>query len=76
MQLLCCTEFIDFMLKGKGLLDYIHLFPSKEDEKNNKIILKYFQLIKRLRRKKSIVLFVVSVANLTTLKYHTFSTKH
>ena len=76
MQLLCGIEFIDFMLKGKGLLDYINLFPPKEDEKNNKIILKYFQLIKRLRWKKSIVLFVVSIANLTTLKYHTSSRKH
>ena len=22
----CCIEFIDFMLKGKGLLDYTNLF--------------------------------------------------
>ena len=61
------------MLKGKGLLDYINSFPPKEDEKNNKIRLKYFQLIKRFRWKKSIVLFVVGIENLTTLKYHKFS---
>ena len=38
-----CIGFIDFMLKGKSLLDYINLFPSNEHEKNDKIILKYFQ---------------------------------
>ena len=31
------------MLKGKSLLDYTNLFSPKEYEKNNKIILKYFQ---------------------------------
>ena len=34
---------IDFMLKGKSLLDYTNLFSSNEYEKNDKIILKYFQ---------------------------------
>ena len=38
-----CTGFIDFMLRGKNLLDYTNLFSSKEYEKNEKIILKYFQ---------------------------------
>ena len=64
------------MLKGKGLLDYINSFPPKQDEKNNKIRLKYFQLIKRLRWKKSIVLLVVGIENLATLKYHNFLKKH
>ena len=44
-----CIEFIDFMLKGKGLLDYTNLFSPNEYEKNDKIILRYFQLLKRLR---------------------------
>ena len=34
--------FTDFMLKGKSLLDYTNLFSPNENEKNNKIILKYF----------------------------------
>ena len=38
-----CIEINDFMLKGKSLLDYTNLFSPKEYEKNNKIILKYFQ---------------------------------
>ena len=38
-----CIGFIDFMLKGKSLLDHTNLFSSKEYEKNDKIILKYFQ---------------------------------
>ena len=35
--------FIDFMLKGKSLLDYTNLFSPNEYKKNDKIILKYFQ---------------------------------
>ena len=37
-----CIGFIDFMLKGKSLLDYTNLFPN-DYENNDKIILKYFQ---------------------------------
>ena len=38
-----CIGFVDFMLKGKGLLDYTNLFSPNDCEKNDKIILKYFQ---------------------------------
>ena len=38
-----CTGFIDFMLKGKRMLDYTNLFPPNKYDKNNKIITKYFQ---------------------------------
>ena len=38
-----CIGFIDFMLKGKSLLDYTNLFSPNNYEKNDKIILKYFQ---------------------------------
>ena len=38
-----CTGFIDFMLKGKSLLDYTNLFSPNDYEKHDKIILKYFQ---------------------------------
>ena len=38
-----CIGFIDFMLKGKILIDYTNLFSPNDYEKNDKIILKYFQ---------------------------------
>ena len=38
-----CIGFIDFMLKGKSLLEYTNLFSPNEYENNGKIILKYFQ---------------------------------
>ena len=68
--------FIDFMLKGKSLLDSPNLFSPKEYEMNDKIILKYFQqILKKLRWKRSIVLFVVCMKNLKTLKGHKFFKK-
>ena len=36
-----CIEFIDFMLKGKSLLEYTNLFSPNEHKKNDKITLKY-----------------------------------
>ena len=38
-----CIGFIDFMLKGKSLLEYTNLLSLNDYEKNDKIILKYFQ---------------------------------
>ena len=38
-----CIGFIDFMLKGKSLLEYTNLFLPNKYKKNNKVILKYFQ---------------------------------
>ena len=38
-----CIGFIDFMLKGKSLFDCTNLFSPNDYEKNDKIILKYFQ---------------------------------
>ena len=38
-----CIRCIDFILKGKSLLDWTNLFCSNDYEKNDKIILKYFQ---------------------------------
>ena len=35
--------FIDFMLKGKSLVQYTNLFSPKDYEKNDILILKYFQ---------------------------------
>ena len=37
-----CVGFIDFMLKGKSLLDYTNLLCPNNYEKKDKIILKYF----------------------------------
>ena len=63
-------EFIDFILKCKSLLDYTNLLSPNDYKKNDKIILKYFQLLKRW--KNYTVLFAVSIENLKNLKYHTF----
>ena len=38
-----CIGFIDFMCKGKSLLEYTNLFSPNEYKKNDKIIIKYFQ---------------------------------
>ena len=38
-----CIEFIDFMLKNKTFLEYKNFFSPNDYEKNDKIILKYFQ---------------------------------
>ena len=40
--------FIDYMLKSKSLLDYTNVFSPNGYEKNDKMILKYFQYLKRL----------------------------
>ena len=42
-----CIGFIGFMLKGQSLLDHINLFPPKESEESNNIILKYLQYLKK-----------------------------
>ena len=36
-------RFIDFMLKGKSLVDYTIFFSSNDYEQNHQIIVKYFQ---------------------------------
>ena len=46
-----CTGFIDAMLKRKCLLDYTNLFSPNENEKNHKIILKYFQYLETKKEK-------------------------
>ena len=57
------------MLKGKSLLDYVHLFSPNEYVKYENTTLKYFQYLKRLRWKEYIVLSMASIENLKTLKY-------
>ena len=38
-----CIGFIVLVLKDNSLLDYTNLFSPSKHEKNDKIILKYFQ---------------------------------
>ena len=38
-----CIEFIDFMLTGKTLTDYINLFSPYDFDKNDQIIFSYFK---------------------------------
>ena len=64
-----CIGFINFMLKCKSLLKYTNLSFHNDYEKNDKIILKYSQKLKR--RKNYIPLFVISIENLKNLKYCT-----
>ena len=37
-----CIGFINFMLKGKSLIEYINLFSSNDFKKNDDTILNYF----------------------------------
>ena len=63
-----CVEFIFFMLKGKSFLDDINFVCLNRYEKNDRIIPKVFlEILKRLRRKKYIILFVISIKHLKTL---------
>ena len=53
------------MLKGKSFPDYVNLFSPNDYEKNDKLIVKYFQQLKRWTN--YIALFVVSIENLKNL---------
>ena len=66
--------FIDFMLKGKSLFEYINLFSPNKYKNNYKIIFKYFQ--QNLNKFKCIVMFPLNIENLEKLKYHIFLRKH
>ena len=44
-----CVRYIDFMLKRKSFLDYTNSLSPNDYDKNDKIILNYFQQLKRLR---------------------------
>ena len=68
-----CIGFIDFMLKGKSLLEYTNLFSPNEYKKNDKVILKYFQ--QNLNKLKCIVMFAINTGNFKKLKYHILKKK-
>ena len=63
-----CIGLIDFMLKGKSLLDCTNLFSPNNYEKNDNT--KILSITKKM--KKNIALYAVSIENLKNLKYHTF----
>ena len=68
-----CIVFIDFILKGKSLLEYTNLFSPNEYKKNDKTTLKYFQY--NLNKLKYIVMFTINIENLKNLKYYIFFEK-
>ena len=39
-----CIEFINYMLKGKTLLDYTNLFSPNDFKKNDRVIKKYLKM--------------------------------
>ena len=57
-----CIGFIDFMLKGKSLLEYTNLFSPNEYKKNDRIILTYFQ--QNLSKLKCIVMFAIIIGKI------------
>ena len=42
-----CIGFIDFMLKGKILLEHTNLFSPNNYKKNDEVVLTYFHYSKR-----------------------------
>ena len=61
-----CTGFIDFMWKGRSLLEYTNSFSPNEYKKNDKIILTYFQ--ENLNKLKCIIMFAINIENLKKTK--------
>ena len=60
-----CVGFIDFMWKGRSLLEYTNSFSPNEYKKNHKIILTYFQ--ENLNKLKCIIMFAINIENLKKL---------
>ena len=56
-----------YWFQSKRLLDYTNLFSPNDYKKNDKIILKHFQSLRRW--KNYIGLFAVSIENLKNVKY-------
>ena len=58
-----------YWFQSKRLLDYTNLFSPNDYKKNDKIILKHFQSLRRW--KNYIGLFAVGIENLKNVKYQT-----
>ena len=65
------TFVLDLLLKVKSLLDYTNLFSLNDYDKNDKMILKYFNNDKDEKIVLLLQLFAVSIENMKNLKYHT-----
>ena len=48
-----CIAFMEYMIVGKTLLDYMNLFSPDDYKKNDKIIYKYFKDKNGKRKRKS-----------------------
>ena len=73
-----CIRFIDFMLKGKSLLEYKNLFSPNEIKKEWQNNIKTFSIeskYKMMKWWKSIVMLPINIENLKTVKYHIFLKK-
>ena len=68
-----CTRFIDFILKGKSLLDYNSLFSPNDYEKNDT---KIFSATKSFMMKNYIALFLVSMETFEKPKLSYIFKKH
>ena len=53
-----CAGFIDFMLKGKSLLDCTHLFSPNRYEKKWLNNIKIFLLTKKIKMKKNLLCYL------------------
>ena len=62
-----CIGIIDFMFKGKSLLEYTNFFSHNEYQENDKTILKYCQY--NLNKLKCIVMLAINTENLIKLEY-------
>ena len=65
------TFVLGLLLKVKSLLDYTNLFSLNDYDKNDKMILKYFNNDKDEKIVLLLQLFAVSIENMKNLKYHT-----
>ena len=65
------TFVLDLLLKVKSLLNYTNLFSLNDYDKNDKMILKYFNNDKDEKIVLLLQLFAVSIENMKNLKYHT-----
>ena len=65
-----CIGFVDFMLKGKCLLEYANLLSPKQYQKKD-VILKYFQWnLSELKGRKTILLFAINIENFKRLNIY------
>ena len=75
-----CIGLINFILKGKSVLDYINLFSLKEYERNERNNSKMFSIIQKLflliEFKKFYHTKYKKYKYLKSLKYHIFVIKH